>query len=558
MSIATEPPKATAATDGKNMSRVIVLDNIAAEGLDILKSASGIQFEIKTGLAGEELREALTHFDGAVCRSGVKITEEALKGNTSLKAIVRAGVGTDNIDKSAAARLGIVVMNTPTGNTVSTAEHTMALMLGLSRNVAPAHASLKAGQWDRKKFSGNQLAGKTLGIIGLGRIGQEVASRAKAFDMNLVGFDPFLSNEKAEKLGIKKFESVDEILPLIDYLTVHTPLTPETKGIIGKEQIAKMKKGVRLINCARGGIYQQDALVEGIESGQLGGVALDVYESEPCTDSPLFGLDRVLCTPHLGASTEEAQINVAVEAVELLVNYLQTGEVKHAVNTVAIDPQTMNALRSHCDVAYRLGILLSQWHGGAIQKCKLQYRGEIAGNDTRLLTLAFCAGMLKTCTDGVSIVNAELLCRDRGIEIETSCTLEQGAFTSVIEAKVEGETDVFQASGTVFGKNMPRLVGLGDYQTDCYMDGVLLIFSHQDVPGVIAYVGKVLADEDVNIAQMAVGRAFGKPGGSAIGILNLDSGASSTAIKEVMKHKGIERAKLIQLPPFGELPDWLL
>ena len=559
MSVATETPNQTNTTgQGGNISKVIVLDNIAAEGLDILESANGIQFDVRTGLAGEELREALSHYDGAVCRSGVKITAEALEGNTSLKAIVRAGVGTDNIDKTAAARLGIIVMNTPTGNTVSTAEHAMALMLGLSRNVAPAHASLKEGKWDRKKFSGSQLAGKTLGVVGLGRIGQEVASRAKAFDMKVLGFDPFLTKAKAETLGITKYETVDELLPEIDYLTVHTPLTPETKGLIGKDQIAKMKPGVRLINCARGGIYDEAALVEGIQSGHLGGVALDVYESEPCTDSPLFGLERVLCTPHLGASTEEAQINVAVEAVELLVNYLQTGEIKHAVNALALDPNTLKSMRSYCDVAYRLGMMLSQWHGSAIKSCELKYEGEIAGDDTRLLTSAFCAGLLENVTAEASIINAEVLCHDRGIDIATVATREHGAFSSVISATVCSETKTVKASGTVFGKNMPRLIGLGEYRTESFMDGILMVFTHQDAPGVIAFVGKVLAEEDVNIAQMAVGRSGLEAGGPAIGILNLDSEPSEKAIHSVCEFGGIEMARIIKLPKSGELPHWLM
>jgi D-3-phosphoglycerate dehydrogenase len=557
MSVVTEPPKAAAKKKDHNISRVIVLDSIAEEGLDILDSETGIQYEIRTGLAGEELRKALNQFDGAVCRSGVNITAESLEGNTSLKAIVRAGVGTDNIDKTAATRLGIVVMNTPAGNTVSTAEHAMALMLGLSRNLAPAHASLKEGKWNRKAFEGSQLAGKTLGIIGLGRIGQEVARRAKAFDMSIIGFDPFLSSEQAEKLGIKKVDNVKDLLPVVDYLTVHTPLTPETKNLIDSAEIALMKQGVRLINCARGGIYNEQALVAGIESGHLGGVALDVYETEPCTDSPLFKLPRVLCTPHLGASTEEAQISVAVEAVELLVKYLKSGEVKHAVNAISIDPKTMHSLRGELDVAYRLGILMNQWHGGAIKRCQLEYRGEIAGHDTRLLTSAFCAGLLQNVVEGVSIINSEVLCRDRGIEVATTSTREHGAFSSVISTTVEGEKQTFQASGTVFGKSMPRLVGLSDYQTDGYMDGILLIFTHRDVPGVIAYVGKLLADENVNIAQMAVGRSRHEQGGPAIGILNLDSSPSAEAVEKVMEHDGIESAKIIRLPSAGELPDWL-
>ena len=538
------------------MPRIIVLDDIAAEGLAILDAAEGIEYEIRTKLAGDELKQALSEFDGAVCRSGVKITAESLEGNKRLKVIVRAGVGTDNIDKVAASRLGVVVMNTPTGNTVSTAEHAMALMLGLSRNLAPAHASLKGGAWDRKKFQGSQLSGKTLGVVGLGRIGQEVAYRAKAFGMDIIGFDPFLSKERAEELGIRKVEAVADLLPEIDYMTVHTPLTPETKGLISSEQIKQLKKGVRLVNCARGGIYDEAALVEGLESGHLGGVALDVYDSEPCTDSPLFGMPNVLCTPHLGASTEEAQIGVAVEAVELCVNYLLTGEIRSAVNTISLDPQTLKALRAYADVAHRLGLLLGQWHKGGIQKCELRFDGEIAEKDTRLLMSAFCAGLIENHTEDANIVNAELLCRERGIEMVRTSNPGSGTFSSVISAKVIGDGKECSASGTVFGKDMPRLIKLGEYRTEAYMDGNLMIFTHRDVPGIIGFVGGVLADESVNIAQMAVGRESDQ-GGPAIGVLNLDSAASEKALKRVTENDGIESAHSIEMPPAGVLPDWL-
>ena len=538
------------------MSRIIVLDDIAAEGLAILDAAEGIEYEIRTKLAGDELKQALSEFDGAVCRSGVKITAESLEGNKRLKVIVRAGVGTDNIDKVAASRLGVVVMNTPTGNTVSTAEHAMALMLGLSRNLAPAHASLKGGAWDRKKFQGSQLSGKTLGVVGLGRIGQEVAFRAKAFGMDIVGFDPFLSKERAAELGIRKVEAVADLLPEIDYMTVHTPLTPETKGLISTEQIKQLKKGVRLVNCARGGIYDEAALVEGLKSGHLGGVALDVYDSEPCTDSPLFGMPNVLCTPHLGASTEEAQIGVAVEAVELCVNYLLTGEIRSAVNTISLDPQTLKALRAYADVAHRLGLLLSQWHNGAIEKCELQFNGEIAEKDTRLLMSAFCAGLIENHTEDANIVNAELLCRERGIEMVRTSNAGHGTFSSVISAKVIGDGKEHSAAGTVFGKDMPRLVKLGEYRTEAYMDGNLMIFTHRDVPGIIGFVGGVLADENVNIAQMAVGRQSDQ-GGPAVGVLNLDSAASEKALKRVTENEGIASAHSIEMPPAGELPSWL-
>ena len=318
---------------------------------------------------------------GAICRSGVKITPESLEGNSRLKAIVRAGVGTDNIDKPAATRQGIVVMNTPTGNTLSTAEQAFALMLALSRNTAPANQSLIEGRWDRKKYMGSQLADKTIGIVGpRSKSVLALAARSQAFDMRVVGFDPFMSAERAKELNIELVENVRDMLPRIDYLSVHTPLNDATRNMIDTEEIELLKPGARLINCARGGIYNESALVEGVKSGKLGGVALDVYENEPCTDSPLFGMDNVVCTPHLGASTEEAQTNVAVEACELLINFLTTGEIRHAVNVAAVDPKKhLRSLRSYLNVAYRLGLLLTQWQSGNLKGVRLLFKGEIAG-----------------------------------------------------------------------------------------------------------------------------------------------------------------------------------
>jgi D-3-phosphoglycerate dehydrogenase len=538
------------------MPKILILDPIAQEGLDLLAAAPGIEFVVRTGLKGDALKQALADADGAICRSGVTITAESLDGNRRLRAIARAGVGTDNIDKQAATRLGIVVMNTPTGNTLSTAEHTFTLMLALSRRVAEAYHTLLAGKWDRKTFMGTQLADKTLGIVGLGRIGQEVAKRAQAFQMRVLGYDPFLSAEGAAKLGITRVETVRDMLPHVDYLTVHTPLTPETTNLIDREAIALMKPGVRLVNCARGGIYSEEALVEGLKSGKLGGVALDVFLEEPCTNSPLFGMPNVICTPHLGASTEEAQTQVAVEAVELLIGYFTKGEVRHAVNMAAIDPKTLEALRGYLDLAYRLGLLMSQWHPTGASSCHLVYRGELTKKNTKLVTAAFCAGLLeRALEEDVNIVNSELLLRERGIELTEESRSEPGAFSSSLSVEVASGGQTFQAAGTLFGNDMPRLIRLGDSRLEAYLDGNLLIFTHTDVPGIIGAVGTIFGNHHVNIAQMSVGRAA--PGGTAIGVLNLDSVPPAAALAEVSGHKDIQSVRVIELPPAGQLPTWL-
>lgn len=540
------------------MPRVIVLDNIAQEGLDLLDAAEGITYDVKTGLKGDDLKEALNQYEGAILRSGAKITPESLEGNRTMKAIVRAGVGTDNIDKPSATRHGIVVMNTPTGNTISTAEHAFSLMLGLSRNIAAANQSLVEGRWDRKKFMGTQLADKTIGVIGLGRIGQEVAKRALAFEMKVIGYDPFFSVEQAHAMGIELAEKVHDMLPHVDYLTVHTPLTPETRNLISTDEVKLMKSGMRLVNCARGGIYDEEALAEGLKSGKIAGVALDVYEEEPCTDNPLFGMDGVLCTPHLGASTEEAQTQVAVEAVHLVTNYLTTGEIRHAVNTAAIDPQTLASLKGYIDIAYRMGMLLAQWQHSSIDSATLNYRGEVAEHDTKLLTSAFCAGLLQSALDDeVNIINAEVLCRERGIRITEQLSQEMESFSSSITAEVVSGEDTLIAGGTLFGNNMPRLFRLSDFRLEAYLDGNLLIFRHQDVPGIIGKIGTALGTHGVNIAQMSVGRSGDSQGGSAVGVLNLDSDVPQPAIDEILSFEGVEAVNQIRMPSSGELPSWM-
>lgn len=539
------------------MPSIIVLDTLSPDGIALLDAAAahGITYEVKTGLSGDALKDALARHDGAICRSGVKITPPVLAGNHRLKAIVRAGVGTDNIDKEAATRQGIVVMNTPAGNTVSTAEHAFALLLGLSRNVASADASLRSHVWDRNKFMGVQLAGKTLGIVGLGRIGQAVAKRARAFDMHVMGFDPFLSPDRAAELGVELVANARDLLPQVDYLTVHTPLTDETKYLVGMKDLDSLKPGIRLVNCARGGIYEEQALVEGLNRGIIAGVALDVFEKEPCTESPLFGMPGVLVTPHLGASTEEAQSQVAVEGVGLLVDFLTTGTIRHAVNSAAVDPAELEGVRGFLDLAWRLGQLLTQLDDGAPRSCSIAYRGEVASRNTRLITAAFAAGLLEAAIEDVNIVNAEVLLRERGIELVEQSRTDPGAFSSVVAVDLVAGDRVHRAAGTLFGHAMPRLVQLEGHRLEAYLDGVLLVFTHQDVPGIIGRVGTTFGGLGINIAQMTVGRST--PGGDAIGVLNLDQEPSGDALAAVRACPGIRSAHVVKLPAAGQLPVWL-
>jgi len=543
------------------MPRVLILDPLAQEGLALLKQAEGVEFEVRTGLKGDALRSALAEFDGAICRSGVQITAASLEGNRRLKAIVRAGVGTDNIDFKAAKQLGIVVMNTPMGNTLSTAEHTLALMFALARHIPPAAQSINAGQWDRKSFMGNQLAGKTLGIVGLGRIGQAVATRAKALEMRVLGFDPFLSSQRAKELGIEVHSTVKSMLPEVDYLTVHTPLTKDTKHLIGMAELDLLKPGARLINCARGEIYDEAALVEGLKSGKLSGVALDVFAEEPPGQHPLFGMKGFIGTPHLGASTHEAQTSVAVEAVELLIAYLKTGAVRHAVNMPPIDPQTLERLRPYLNLTYRLGLLTSQLAGSSpLKSCELIFRGEIAGYDTGWLSASLAAGLLQTAAAHldyeINIVNAEEILRQRGVTLTRDQQQTAGDFSSMVVVKTttdDGHTQ--QVAGTVFGQTMPRWVRFNQFRMEAYLDGTLLVFRHRDVPGIIGSVGTLLGQHHVNIAQMAVGRE--KQGGDAIGVLNVDQEPTPAALTALQQHPEIRTCEVIHLPAAGELPGWM-
>jgi D-3-phosphoglycerate dehydrogenase len=541
------------------MPRVFIADKLEPLGLDLLQQA-GLEVDHRPGLKGKELQEALRASEGMIVRSGVRVTAELLEQPGKLRAIVRAGVGVDNIDVAAATRQGIVVMNTPGGNTVSTAEQTLALLFALVRHTAEAHASLHQGKWERSKLVGTQLAGKTLGVVGLGRIGREVARRALALDMKVIGFDPFLTQERAGQLGVEAAADLGTVLDRCDILTIHTPLTEETRNLIGAAQIARLKKGARIINCARGGLVNEQALAAALEAGHLAGAAIDVFVDEPPPpDHPLLRLPNVVTTPHLGASTVEAQSSVALEAAQLLVDYLTRGLVQSAVNMAAIDKAELQELRPYIDMCRRLGLLHAQMDQGGIRKATLQYRSDLGGvaqKNTRLLTAAFAAGLLETRLSGsVNIVNAELLARERGIELIEEKSTAKGDFSTLIRTEVETEKKTYVAAGTLFGNQYLRLVQLGPFYLDAYLDGIMLIFTHRDVPGMIGYIGTIFGKHKVNIAQMTVGRAA--PGGEAIGVLNLDTLPSEAALKQVRSHPQISSLCVVKLPAAGELPAWV-
>jgi D-3-phosphoglycerate dehydrogenase len=542
------------------MSRVLITDKLSPAGLNILEVIPEIELDVRSGLSPEDVREALKESDGIIIRSGTKLTAEILDGQPRLRVIVRAGVGVDNIDLPAATREGIVVMNTPAGNTTSTAEHTIAMLMALSRNIGPASASMHAGKWDRKAFTGTQLAGKTLAIIGLGRIGQSVARRAKGLEMKVIGYDPFLSPERAAEQGIELFQDVDKLVTHCDYLTVHTPLTDETKSLINARRIATMRKEVRIINCARGGIVNENDLADAIESGHVAGAALDVFETEPPGDSRLLKFPNVLCTPHLGASTNEAQESVAIEAAEIVSGFLLRNEVRHSVNMAPISATEMEDMKMYLDLGRRLGLLLAQLNkSGSVRSANVQYRGEAATKKTRLITASFTTGLLESALDEtVNLVNAEMMAHDRGIEITESSSLEIGNFSTIVSATITTDSGELTAAGTMFGHQYLRLVRLGQFQLDAYIDGLLLIYRHQDVPGLIGFIGTIFGKHNVNIAHMALGRERNVPGGDSVAVLNLDSEPSAEALAEVLSHPEVTGVELIKLPPAGAPLPWLV
>src|SRR5262245_22157944 len=451
----------------KHEMRVLIADKLESPGIELLRAA-GIEVDNRPGLEGDELQAALRAADAAIVRSQPKLTAEFFDDVGNLRAIARAGVGVDNIDVAAATRKGVVVMNTPGGNTVSAAEHTIALLLALARRIPAADSTMKSGGWNRNKFVGTEVAGKTLGVIGLGRIGGQVARRAKAMDMRVIAYDPMVTAARAAELGYEVAANIDELLPKVDFLTLHVPFGDQTNSLIGERELKLMKKSARVLNVSRGGVVDEKALAEALAAGVIAGAGVDVFSAEPITaDNPLLKAPNVVLTPHLGASTLEAQENVALEAAQLIADFLLKGQVANAVNMAAVNPAELAEVRPFVDLARRLGLLQAQIAQGAIREASVSYRGELAGHKTRLLTAAFTAGMLEyRLSEGVNLVNAEVLARERGIEIAESSNPKKGDFAALLHTEVETEQGTTVAAGTLFGDQYVRLVQLGPFRME--------------------------------------------------------------------------------------------
>lgn len=530
--------------------KILVSDPLAEEGLEILRRECNV--DVKTDLKEDQLVSILGDYDALLVRSGTEVTARVIDAGRKLRFIGRAGAGVDNIDMDAATRKGIIVANAPEGNTLAATEHTMAMMLSLARSIPQANASLKKKEWKRSKFMGVELNEKTLGIVGLGRIGREVAKRAQALGMHIVGYDLFISKDRASQMGVEAV-SLEDLFKMSDFITVHTPLTKETKYIVNSRTIATMKDGVRIINCARGGIIDEKALCDAIRSGKVAGAALDVFEEEPPLSSPLLEFDQVITTPHLGASTVEAQQNVAVSIAKQCLSVLKGGSARNIVNAPIVPAEHADVIEPFAILAHKMGRFLTQMVGGRMEKVELTYSGELAtlGNNTRFITLMAIKGLLDPILQvPINIVNAEYIAKERGISISETTTPDGGGFKSLVSIRVK--TDIMEEtmSGTVFYKGRSRIVAIGGYTMDMIPEGYVIVSRHLDKPGVIGRASTILGKGNVNIAGMQVGRI--KPGEEAIMVLNVDSDVSPDMMDEIRSMPGIFTAV------FAKISDTLI
>ncbi len=525
--------------------KILISDKLSQQGKDILQER-GLEFDERTDLTPEELKQTIGEYEGIIIRSGTKLTKEVLENPGQLKAIARAGVGLDNVDIPTATEKGVVVMNTPGGNTVSTAELTFSMLLALSRKIPQAYGSLTKGEWNRSKFKGVEVRNKTLGIIGLGRIGTQLAQYAKAFDMRVVGYDPYVSAESAQQAGVEVVE-LDQLLAESDYISVHTPLTAETRGLIGKEAIAKMKPGARVLNCARGGIVEEEALLEALKEGKVAGAAIDVWSKEPPTDNPLLKMENVVVTPHLGASTTEAQDNVAIEAAQLIADFLLEGKVKNAANVPSVDEKVLSRLRPYIFLSERLGSFAAQMLKGNLQALEVTYSGELERDEVAPITVGMLKGFLGQVLDSdVNEVNALSKAKERGIDIVETKTSKSEDFAALVKVVAKSDAEEVSVAGTVFGKrNDPRIVRVNDFHVDAVPTGSLIVIMNWDRPGAIGKIGMTLGEHTVNIADMTLGRK--KAGESAVTLLNIDGDIPEDVVRELEQLDEVIDVKVVHL-----------
>ncbi len=514
------------------MPKVLISDKLSAEAVAIFRDR-GVEVDVKPGLTPAELRAIIGEYDGLAIRSATKVTKELLDVATRLKVVGRAGIGVDNVDLKSATARGVIVMNTPHGNSITTAEHAIAMMFALARQIPEATASTKAGKWEKNRFMGTELTGKTLGLIGAGNIGSIVADRAHGLHMRVVAFDPYLSEKRALDMGVEKLE-LDDLLARADFITLHTPMTDATRNILSREALAKCKRGVRIINCARGGLIDESALAEAITSGQVGGAALDVFETEPAKDSPLFGMENVVCTPHLGASTNEAQENVALQVAEQISDFLLTGAVTNAINTASVSAEDAPRLRPYMELVQRLGAFAGQLthaQDGVIRKIAIDYEGAVSALNQKPLTAAALAGLLAPVLSGVNMVNAPVAAREHGIEVSETTHDRPSEYQTLVRITVTTDRGSRAVAGTLFAGNKPRLVEIKDIKVEADFAPQMIYVTNQDKPGFIGRFGETLARHGINIATFHLGRSAA--GGDAICLVSVDGDLSEAVLSEV-------------------------
>lgn len=528
-------------------NKILLSDPLAREGVDILKK-HGFRVDTAFGLDEKELSSRIKGYDAMIVRSGTTVTADIIKASDRLKVIGRAGVGLDNVDVKTASQKGIIVMNAPSGNTISTAEHAFSLLLALTRNIPRACNSIRSGKWERKKFMGVELYGKTLGVIGMGRIGTEFARRALSFEMKVVIHDPFISGEKARSLNVEPVD-MDTLLKTSDFITIHTPLIPETRHLLDEKAFRKMKKGVRIVNAARGGIIEEEVLAKYLKKGKVAGAALDVFESslKPPTDSPLLASEKVIATPHLGSSTAEAQLNVAIDIAGTVSDALLGRGYRNAANIPALEEEALQAASPYVNLAERLGCIQAQLIDEPIKTIKVDYIGDIAETDTRVVTRALMKGVFDPILEeNVNYVNSVLIARERGIRIVEKKTSGITDFANLISVEFETTLRKYSIMGTLFSNKEPRIIKMDRFHVEAVPDGYMLVVYNNDVPGIVGKIGTALGRKGINIAEMSFGRD--RNSGEAISLLNIDSEAPSGVIAGLKRVKDINEVKQVKVP----------
>ncbi len=521
--------------------KILVADKLSPLAADIFKQR-GLQVDTKTGLKPEELARIIGEYHGLAIRSSTVVTKELLAHATNLKVVGRAGIGVDNVDIAAASAHGVVVMNTPFGNSVTTAEHTIAMMMSLARKIPQANATTHAGKWEKNRFMGVELAGKTLGLIGCGNIGAIVADRAQGLKMKVVAYDPFLSHERARDLNVQKLE-LDELLAVADVITLHTPLNTATKNILNAVSLAKTKRGVMIVNCARGGLIDEAALKAALDSGHVGGAALDVFEVEPAMDNALFGMDNVVCTPHLGASTEEAQVNVALQVAEQMADYLLDGSVANAVNMPSITAADAVKLAPYLKLCEQLGSFAGQLTETGLKEIHIEYLGKVAKLNTKPLTAVALKGLLEAMLQGVNMVNAPVIARERNIKVVESSSADIADYQTLVRITVVSDRRTRTVGGTLFART-PRIVEINSINLEASISPLMLFVNNEDKAGLIGALGGLLGDAGVNIANFHLGRNDART--DAVALVEVDSEISDILQAKIAALPSVKQVRLLR------------